>query len=206
MPVSRVVVIALVWSAIGSLVWLRLRNWLRARAADPVPARAAVHGNEMAPEPARPKLSYGFRGEGVDYRNGDRELEIDFTWGDGPRIFTDSVRAWKDGPELTFAERREVLRNTVAFVREGRQKPIVVINSDDPFVWEWTTICTELRGEIADVEMTSDAAYRAFQKKMLMDSLAAGSRVSVDGKPLATEADVDRYIEKTYPPRTKVDQ
>ena len=148
-----------------------------------------------------PSLRFGSRGEGITYRDGEREAFIEFTYGGGPRIYTHGLRAWAHGPAFTADERREVLGQAVDFVRGQRQAPIIVINEDDPHAPEWRRICRDLGDRIAAVETTSDAGDRASYKKMLMYSLDARRGVNVEGVVLETEAEIDQYLDRLYPRR-----
>jgi hypothetical protein len=163
------------------------------------------HIENPGSEPSEPHLEFGFRGEDITYRCGGRVAEISFTYMKGPRIYTDSMDRWKDGTPFTAADRREVLGRAVALVRKQRESPTIVINVDDPAASDWKAICQELRRDIAGIEMTSDAEGVAFHKKMLMDILAAGKGVTVNGERLRTEADIDRYLANTFPPRSTDD-
>jgi len=204
----RLVVIALVWLAIVLVLWLRVRHFrTRRRGSEAKPSaapfmRSALFPPDAAPQPGEPQLEFGFRGEDIAYRDGDREVDIAFTYGKGPRIFTDSIQVWKDGASFTDAQRREVLGRAVAFVRAKRERPIVVVNVDDAAAAAWMSICDELRGEIDSVETDSDAQKRAFLKKTLMGGLAAGKGWIVDGTRLSTEEEIDRHVERVYPPRS----
>jgi hypothetical protein len=153
------------------------------------------------PPSTSPHLEFGFRGEDISYRSASGDAEISFTYMRGPRIYTDSMRGWKDGRPFTAAERREVLGHAIAFVRTHRETPTVVVNTDDPLAGEWFAICEELRGEIAGVERITDQSYRDTQKKMMMDMLEAGKGVIVNGMKLRTEEDVDRVIDSLLPRR-----
>ena len=171
----------------------------------PRPRATTEHGAvraDMASRSGEPHLEFGFRGEDITYHDGDKLVEISFTYMKGPRIYTDSIERWNDGAALTDDERREVLGRAVAFVRRHRERPVVVVNTDDPFAARWMSICEELRGEIDSVKTDSDAEHRAYLKKMLMTSLAAGKGVIVDGTRLSTEEEIDRHVEQVYPPRS----
>jgi hypothetical protein len=170
----RLVVIALVWIAIVWVLWLRVRQFrarrraweAKASAAEPI-TRSMVFPPDASLRSGEAHLEFGFRGEDIIYRDGDKEAEIAFTYMKGPRIFTDSMRRWKDGTPFTDAERREVLGRAVAFVTAHRERPVIVVNVDDPAAGNWMSICDELRGEIDSVETDSDAQQRAFLKKTL---------------------------------------
>ena len=164
----------------------------------PDPGRASP---PEIPAGSPPRLTFGFRGEDITYSVGGRTAEVGFTYIRGPRIYTDTIREWDDGTRLTPAERRDVLQRCITLVRKARERPTIVINADDPLAAEWRAMCEEFSADIDHVETTSDADTRAFQKKMFMDILAAGKGVTVDGVPLRTEEEIDRYVERAYPVR-----
>lgn len=196
LPAERIVITALVWLGIAAAVWFRF--WRGPRQAKPA---ATERKTAQVADPTEPTVEFGFRGEDITYRLAGRTAGVSFTYGHGPRIYSDSIREWSDRSPLSAVERRDVLERSIALVRRSRQKPVVVINADDPLAAEWRAICDEHRADIAGVEMTSDAETRAFHKKMFMDILAAGKGVMADGVPLRTEEDVDRHIARVYPPR-----
>ena len=54
------------------------------------------------------KIEYGFRGEGIKYRLANKSMEIEFTWINGPRIYTETITKWEDGSILTEGEKKSV--------------------------------------------------------------------------------------------------
>lgn len=191
-------------------MWLFLRRRRRAETITAIAAPTSERKQpsvpqtpEPHPQPASPHLEFGFRGEDITYRAASGEAEISFTYMRGPRIYTDSMKGWKDGRPFTAAERREILGHTVAFVRKQREVPTIVVNVDDPLAAEWFAICEEMQRAIAGVERISDQYYRDTQKKMMMGFLKAGKGVTANGMHLRTEEDVDRFIDRVFPRRDR---
>jgi inner membrane protein len=187
-------------------VWLFLRRHRRDKTTRTPPLiPEALRGPvpQTSDTPEGPHLEFGFRGEDITYRSAGGEADISFTYIRGPRIYTDSMKGWKDGRPFTAAERREILGHTVAFVKKQRELPTIVVNVDDPLAAEWFAICEEMQGSIAGVERISDQDYRDTQKKMMMGFLKSGKGVTANGMHLRTEEDVDRFIDRMLPRRDR---
>ena len=141
-------------------------------------------------------MAYGFRGEDIRYRDAGRELEIEFTWVNGPRIHPRSIDRWKDGAPLTEEEKVRVFLDAVRFVRGGREKPIVVISADDPHRALWERLCAEHRPAIRDVELTSDAEALQREREMYVAILKSGTRLVIDGADIRTEQQLDELLQR----------
>lgn len=141
-------------------------------------------------------MEYGFRGEDIRYRDAGRELEIEFTWVNGPRIYPRSIDRWKDGEPLTEEEKARVLREAMRFVTQGREKPIIVISADDPDRALWERLCAEQRPAIRDVELTSDAEALLREREMYVAILKSGTRLVIDGADVRTEQQLDELLER----------
>ena len=85
-----------------------------------------------------PRMKFGFRGENIVYSLPDKEIELEYTWINGPRVYTESIDKWRDGSAMTEDEKRKVFRDAVHFVKRKDKQAIIVINSDDPSkeLWE----------------------------------------------------------------------
>lgn len=147
-----------------------------------------------APHEPRPTLAFGFRGEGITWRLGDRTLEIEFTYGGGPRIYVEGIARWRDGTALTTADRERVFRDVVRFVKSQGPKPTVVVNRDDPAAPEWERLCAESRRAIAGVEHTSDEEQFQFMRGMYLGILQAGKGLTIDDTHITTERELDDYL------------
>ena len=106
---------------------------------------------------AAPRISFGFRGENLSYQREGRTLEAAFTCVNGPRLYPDTIRTWSDGAALTAGERQSVFLELLEFLVGGGDRPIVVINRDDPAREAWERIALERREWISGVEHTSNA-------------------------------------------------
>ena len=101
-------------------------------------------------------IRFGFRGEDITYRRGERVLELEFTWLGGPRLYVDGIERWSDGTPLTDAERETVFVDVLRHVGEHRGRPIVVINEDDSAAAFWDARCAAHAPLVSRVERTSD--------------------------------------------------
>src|SRR6266542_6123799 len=99
-----------------------------------------AHGVGRTPNDA-PRISFGFRGEGINYQRQGRGLIVDFTWTGGPRVYPDSVAQWSGGTLLTDDEKIAVPREVLQFVTVEDARPTVVINSDAPSIKLWEFSC-----------------------------------------------------------------
>jgi hypothetical protein len=81
-----------------------------------------------------PHIKFGFRGEGIIYHFGEKQIELDSTWIEGRRIFFDHIH----GAELTDSEKHQLFRDVIAFVNQTeKRKPIIGYNTDvaDAEIW-----------------------------------------------------------------------
>ena len=141
-------------------------------------------------------MEYGFRGEDIRYRDAGRELEIEFTWVNGPRIYPRSIDRWQDGEPLTEEEKVRVLLEAMRFVTGGREKPIIVISAEDPDRALWEQLCDEHRPAIRDVELTSDAEALQREREMYLAILKSGTRLVIDGADVRTEQQLDELLQR----------
>lgn len=138
------------------------------------------------------KIRLGLRGEGVIYRAGDREAQIDSTWINGRRLYAETIRRWSDGSPIPDAQRAQILRELVHFLAGRREKPIVVINSDDPDRELWDRLCDEMQATIAGVERSSDAQNSADLKRALLPAVQSG--LVIDDTKISSEAQLDAAL------------
>ena len=101
------------------------------------------------------KIDYGYRGEGITYRLSNKSLDLSFTWINGPRIYTETIAKWEDGSVLTADEKKRVFIEILRFVGKKREKPIIVINIDDPSQALWEEQCSTNGDLINKIEYTS---------------------------------------------------
>jgi hypothetical protein len=152
------------------------------------------HPSPDADRGAVPEMAFGFRGEDISYRLAGRELEISFTYMAGPRVYTDSIVRWRGGPPLTDAEKERVFDDVITFLRGKRDKPVVVINADDPSRALWERLCAARAQDVKSVEHTSDEAQRQAERDMYLGTLAAAKGVVIDGTPIRSAEELDRFL------------
>lgn len=119
-----------------------------------------------------PAITFGFRGEDVQYRIGGRRVWTGFTWMLGPRLYPDGNVQWTGGCALTDEEKTRVFEDVLRFVaEEEEEKPIVVINVDDALRVLWEDVCSAHSGLVQRVEYTSDEERYASERESLLGSL-----------------------------------
>jgi len=151
---------------------------------------------------ATPRISFGFRGETINYQRRRQDLVVDFTWMNGPRVYPDSVVKWSDGQQLTDDEKVTVLREVLEFVTLEDGPPTIVINSDAPSRKLWEYVCSSNPALVAAIEYTSDAMNLAREREMYLSTLRAGGGLSVDGVDIKDEHDLDTVLERRRRPST----
>jgi hypothetical protein len=106
---------------------------------------------------SEPEMKFGFRGEDITYRlqDQDKEIYIEFTYLDGPKVYSETIARWKNGSRLTEEEKKKVFSDVVRFVMEQHKKPIVVINTNDPSKDLWKHLCSTNQSVIEGIEYTS---------------------------------------------------
>jgi hypothetical protein len=139
-------------------------------------------------------LKFGFRGEGIEYQLGSRNIHVDFTWIKGNRIYLECLSLHRDPLPLSKFEKREASLAIINFVFERRGPPILVLNTDDPSLSLWAALCEQNRVRIADVEYTSDEAQLQFLREAWMKSLKRSSCLNVNGRDLRNEDDVEEAV------------
>ena len=145
---------------------------------------------------SQPKLSFGPRGEDIHYSRQGLSAWLGFTWCDGPRIYPDSLKTWEDSTEaIPTQEKDAILRLALAFVNQDGGRPTVVINRDDPDSSLWLDICNGEASAIEGIEYTSNQEQRQAQKKVYLEVLKAGKGLTINGKEIRNEADLDAVID-----------
>jgi hypothetical protein len=142
------------------------------------------------------RISFGFRGEGVNYQRQGNRLVVDFTWIGGPRVYPDSITKWSGGSALTDDEKITLFREVLQFVTVEEAPPTVVINSDAPSRTLWEQVCASNAALVAAIEYTSDETERARERDMYLSTLRAGRELSVDGVDIRDEHDLDRVLQR----------
>jgi hypothetical protein len=141
-------------------------------------------------------ISFGFRGENIEYQREGRSLTVDFTWMRGPRVHPDCIAKWSDGTVLSDDEKIVVLRDILSFVTNEDKPPVVVINSDDPSARLWEQVCSSNPSLVASIEYTSDEAEAARERDTYLSALRSGREFSVDGVDIRDERQLDSVLQR----------
>ncbi|HEX8709435.1 MAG TPA: hypothetical protein VF723_14415 [Pyrinomonadaceae bacterium] len=147
-------------------------------------------------ESGGPKIEFGLRGEDITYRLPDKEMYIQFTWINWPRVYTESMDKWKDGSMLTKEEKKKVFGDVVNFIRRKRKMPIVVINSDDPSKDVWEHLCSLNQPVVKGIEYTSDEEDYRSERSMWLECIKAGKGVVLDGVEVRSEKELDEAMQR----------
>ena len=127
------------------------------------------------------KIEYGFRGEDITYRSLNKSIQVGFSWVNGARLYSETIDKWEDGSNLTAEEKKRVFNEIVRFVGKNREKPIIVINIDDPSQALWEDVCSINEILINKVEYTSKEEQYQFERDMYLELIIAGKIVNIDG-------------------------
>jgi hypothetical protein len=144
----------------------------------------------------KPKINYGFRGEGITYHLSNKSIDLSFTWVNGARIYTETIVKWEDGSSLTADEKKRLFFEVARFVGKNSEKPIIVINIDDPFCALWEELCSANEGLINHIEYTSKEEQYQFERNMYLEFINVGKTVNIDGVDISNEKDLDDFLEK----------
>ncbi len=138
-----------------------------------------------------PHIKYGFRGEGILYQLGKKEIEIWSTWINGRRLYMDD--AFK-GESLTEDQKRTIFKELVDFSNWNKEKPIIVYTSDSSDSKLWRTMCRELENSIKSVETSTEEENEQTQYESMKKDLETGLvTIKIDGWVLKTVKDLDKY-------------
>jgi hypothetical protein len=143
-----------------------------------------------------PRLSFGFRGEGINYQRQGQGLVVDFTWIGGPRVYPDSIAKWSGGTLLTDDEKMTVLHEVLQFVTLEEGRPTVVVNSDAPSRMLWEQVCSSNAALVAAIEYTWDETEFARERDGYLSAVRAGRELSVDGVDIRDEHDLDTVLQR----------
>ncbi len=138
-----------------------------------------------------PHIKYGFRGEGILYQLGNKQLEIWSTWIDGRRIYLDDITG---GQQLNKEQKESLLREIVEFTNWNKEKPIIVYTNDSHDAKLWRTLCMELCDSIKSVETSATEENELEQYNFMKAELETGrATFNVDGRILKSIKDLDKY-------------
>ena len=142
-----------------------------------------------------PKISWGHRFEGIEYKTENNSLYIDSTFLDGLKIFTDSIKNWKDGQPIGQAEKADIFNHVVQFANKNtKEKPTIVVNIDyDKSFWE--NLCKERDDLIKGIQYESDKQKEDFQFNNHLDSVRKKGTLIFGDKTIKTEAEFLNYWE-----------
>ena len=140
-----------------------------------------------------PKISVGFRLEGIEYESQSNSLYIESTHIGGRRLYVDFIDKWKDESNITNLEKEEIFGQVVQFInKKGSTKPIIVINVDyDKEFWE--DLCYKYKDQIKEIEYDSNEKKENFQYNMLLQSVKNNGTLIFDEKTIKTEAEFIDY-------------
>jgi hypothetical protein len=141
------------------------------------------------------KIERGFRGEGVEYMVGNKSLEMDFTWCNGDRLYTETISKWNDGQRLTLDEKKTVFVDTLDYLGGPYRKTIVVINTDDESCRLWKELSDKHSESIEKIEYWSNEQQRQFERNMYIEILNSKASLEIEGKPIKTVDQLDRVLE-----------
>ena len=140
-----------------------------------------------------PKISWGHRMEGIEYEVENNSLYIDSTFIGSRKIYTDSIKNWKDSEIITQVDKANIFRQIVQFTnKKSKEKPIVVINIDyDKEFWE--QLCNENSELIKEIQYSSDKQKEEFQFNFLLDSVRKNGTLEFGNKTIKTESEFLEY-------------
>jgi hypothetical protein len=145
-----------------------------------------------------PKISFGFKGEDIEYVTENNSLCISSTFIGGRKIFTDSIQNWKNGELISEDDKTNIFRQVIQFVNKKSDKPIIVINVDhDKLFWE--SLCKECKDQIKTTEFDSDRQKEEFQFNYLLSGIQKGGILVSDGQTIKTETEFIEYWKNRNP-------
>ena len=140
-----------------------------------------------------PKISWGHKLEGIEYETENNSLYIDSTFVGGRKIYTDSIKRWKDGKIIGQFEKANIFKHVVQFAyKRTKEKPTIVINIDyDKSFWE--NLCKESGDLIKEIQCDSDKQKEDFQFNYFLDSVRKNETLIFGDKVIKTEAEFLEY-------------
>ena len=149
---------------------------------------------------ARPKISYGSgRAEWITYELAGKKVDIDFTWLEGNRIYTETIHRWSTNELISEDEKKKILTDVLQFTKGWFRKSIVVINTDDLSRPLWEQVCGEVPNLIKEIEYTSDEQNRQYNRQMYLEMLNSKGGLVIDDVPIRTERELDAMLAKLEP-------
>jgi len=144
-----------------------------------------------------PQIKNGFKGEGLVYELGDRQVNVPTTWDKVEKIYLDGINDWREkeqwyrGGQLTTDEKIKIFRDVASSIYERTGKrPIVIINIDrDKDFWE--SACEQFNKKISGVEYTATSEKDSTEYNMYLSLVKTG--LTIGGQVIKDKADLDDY-------------
>ncbi|MGN6532131.1 MAG: hypothetical protein ACTHK0_10295, partial [Ginsengibacter sp.] len=133
-----------------------------------------------------PKISWGHRFEGIEYETENNSLYIDSTFIAGRKIFTDSIKDWKDNEPIANSDKIKIFKEIIQFASQTNEKPTVVINTDYEKAF-WEKLCKESGDLIKGIIYESDKQKEDFQFNYFLDSVRKKETLIFGNKTIKTE-------------------
>lgn len=143
---------------------------------------------------ARPRIERGFRGEGIQYENAGRQLEIDFTWCNGDRLYTETIDRWCAGEPLSDEEKEAVFSDVLAYLSRPLRRTIVVINTDDPSEPLWEALSKKNSRLIKEIEYDSIDKQREFERQMYLGDLKRQGSLIINDQEITSTEELDNFL------------
>jgi hypothetical protein len=139
-----------------------------------------------------PKISWGHRFEGIEYETENNSLYIDSTFIAGRKIYTDSIKDWKDNEPIANSDKTKIFKEIIQFASQTNEKPIVVINTDYEKTF-WEKLCKESGDLIKGIVYESDKQKEDFQFNYFIDSVRKKETLIFGDKAIKTEGEFLEY-------------
>jgi len=139
-------------------------------------------------------IEFGFRGENINYKDCKKEVEITFTWMNGPRLDTDSIEKWRDGSEISDKDKKDIFSNSLQFISARFPKVIIEINTDDKSAKLWQESCARMSSLIESIEYSSDEERYQIMKQHYLETMKK-TKIIINGRPIEDEQQLDVALE-----------
>ena len=145
-------------------------------------------------EQKAPRIARGFRGEQILYERGRKKIEIDFTLGNGDRLYTETIDHWWGGDRLSDDEKESVFFDVLDFLSGPLRRTIVVINTDDPSRSLWEELSRKNSKMVKEVEYDSFEKQREFRRRMYVDTLKHQKVLIIKNTEITSVEELDRFL------------
>ena len=140
-----------------------------------------------------PKIDWGHRLEGIEYKTETQFLYIDSTFLGGRKIYTDSIKTWSDGQPISQTDKEKLFGEIISFVnRTSKEKPVVIINIDYEKMF-WENLCHQSENLIKEIQYDSDKQKEDFQFNYFLDSVRKNQTLIFGDKTIKTEVEFLEY-------------